>query len=63
MTTAMPLPVPSTVRTAKNISTPKYRYARAAAIGQTDGGNSQQASASGRFAAAHAMDAQVSSGE
>jgi hypothetical protein len=51
------------VRTAKNISTPKYRYASAAAIAQIAGGNTQPASASGRFAAVHAIDAQVSSGE
>src|ERR1039457_4944247 len=60
---AAPLPAPNTVRTPKNISTPKYRQAIAAITWKTGRGAVHAATISGTQAAANAIAPQVSSGE
>src|SRR5258708_36342300 len=60
---AIRLSVPNTVRTAKNISTKKYRYAGIATAATKGRGKIHPAITIGILTVTHAIAAQVSSGE
>ena len=61
--TALLFPVPNTVRTAKNIRTRKYKYARPTATPKMPTGSIHAANTSKRFAAVHAIAEQVNNEE